>query len=201
MQRDDERRERRKKLIIGVFIAGIMILSTFGFVLNYATESGHTEKVKGIKFQENGRQVVAVIQGKTLGFSYFPSQVEHIPVDAQVVRTLTTTPTFYITSDPGDPFAKDIDNVAFFMSTVLPEVKDVYPTPGFTNATGFERPEVGCANATADVPVLYLHYGKTTGINMTGACIDASAASSYDIYRLNDKLMYLMLGVDDGTTD
>lgn len=201
MQRDDERREKRNKTIIGVFIAGIMVLSTFGFVLNYAMDNGHVEKVNGIKFQQSGQQVLAVINGKTVGFNYFPSQVQHIPVDARAASLLASTPTFYFTSDPGDPFAKEIDNVAFSMSAVLPELKEIYPVLGFTNTTGFDRPGVDCTNATDTVPVLYMHYGPSTGINVTGDCIDVAAQSSYDVYRLNDKLMYMMLGVDDDQVD
>jgi len=197
--RDDERREKRKKLIVGVVIAAIMILSTFGFVLNYATEQNKTERHNGIKYQLSGNYVVAQVNGQTLQFSHFPSQLTSLAADD--VAPLLQSPVFYITSDPQDPYAKDIDTVDYYLTTILPKVKQTYPMVAFTNATGYSRPEVGCSNATASVPVVYLHYGNSTGLTRNGYCIDASARTPNDIYTLNDKMLFIILGADDGKTN
>ncbi len=199
MRDSDERREKRKRTIIGVIIAAVMILSTFGFVLNYAGDNaGHSEEYKGIKFEQSGNTVVAKINGKLMSFNYFPSQLEYINVSSKTASLLSSTPTFFVTSDPQDVFAESIDMVSLYLTTALPEVKDVYPVAAFTNSTGFVRPEISCLNATDNVPVVHIFRSNTTSISGEGGCISVAAQSAQDVLRIGEKLTLVILGVTDG---
>ncbi len=193
----DERRQRKVKIIIGVFIVAVMVLSTFGFVLDYASTSGVTERVGGIAFRQSSNGVVARIEGVTMTFNYFPSQIRTIPAEGRIKDILRDTPALYITSDPTDPYAKDIDEVSLYLSTVLPETKQIYVAPGFTNATGYARPQITCDNATAYAPVIYFFRANQTGLSVQDNCVLAAAQVPNDVYRLNERLLLLMLGVLD----
>jgi hypothetical protein len=198
----DSKREKRSKILIGIFIAAVMILSTFGFVMEFSTTSGQSERVKGIKFDISGQTgsqaVVATVNNNVLYFSFFPSQAAAISMDKGVADLLRSSPTFYVTSSPTDTYAKNIDDVSYYLTANMPKAKDVYPVPAFTNATGYARPGVTCQNATAAFPVVHIFRGNTTEITLHDNCVEMSAYAPQDVYRLSDRLMFLLLGVTDG---
>jgi len=204
MQRmTDERRQRRNKIILSVFIALIMILSTFGFVLDYAGDGGAQQSENAqsdygpLTFKLNGQAVVTKVNGQTLQFGFFPSQLNDINVSAGV-REALHQPAFYITSDPSDPYAPAIDELALRYSEMIPVLTQGYPLLAFTNATGYSRPSISCANASATSPVLYFKYGNDTAIRYEGDCIIAEARTPTDVLALADRLIYIMMGVVSG---
>jgi len=200
MHQDDERRQRRNRIILGVGIVLIMVLSTFGIVLDQGTQSGGVERVNGIKFEAAADGVIARINGVTTTFSFLPSQVTGIPVEGDVAGALRDTVSFYMTSDPKDYFNKDIDAVVLHLQTVLPELEEVFPVPAFTNATGYTRKNITCEDATTTVPVVLFSYGNRTALIREDGCIHALATSQADVYRLGERIMLMTLGVTDVET-
>lgn len=203
MQRmTDEKRERRNKIVLSIVIALLMVLSTFGFVLDYAGGgSGQSEKAQSdygpLTFKLSGQAVVTEVKGQTLQFGFFPSQLDGINVSAGI-REALHQPAFYITSDPSDPYASAIDEMALRYSEMMPVLTQGYPLPAFTNATDYARPGITCANASVSVPVLYFKYGNDTAIRYEGGCIIAEARTPTDVLALADRLLYTTMGVASG---
>jgi len=78
-----ERKGRRNKILIGVVLAGIMLLSTAGYSLMSGDKTnGSAEKVNynGIDFLKNGDLWTANVQGNPVYFSYLPNETRQVSV-------------------------------------------------------------------------------------------------------------------------
>ncbi len=203
MQRmTDEKRERRNKIILSVVIALLMVLSTFGFVLDYAGGSnGQTERVQSdygaLTFKVSGQTVVTKVNGQTLQFGFFPNQLSSIEVGTGVKEALRQ-PTIYITSDVADPYVGPIDEMALRFSEMMPILTQGYVIPAFTNMTQYNRPAISCANASVSMPVLYFKYGNDTAVTYQDGCVIAEARTPTDLVAVADKLFFTVMGVVSG---
>ena len=183
-----------KKVLMGLFIVGIMVFSIFGFVISYG--SGQERLNYGdYKFTRTQLGVQTKINGQKVLFNFFPTQVEDIPVDDQVKKLLKETKSLSVTYDPEDEWAQAMAEIQYYLEQALPELSDVYVERGLTDSTEYELDEIQCADATEKVPVLYLSHGETTEITFDNNCIIANAQAVQELYRINDRLQYIIFGV------
>ncbi len=193
MRRDDEKKEKRNRLLIGVFIVAIMVLSTFGFVLNYS-EGGKTERVKGIKFVQLQYGVQAKIDDRNVVFNFFPSQSQQAPVAGKLA--LKDVGVISITANLDDDYIEDADAISLFLSDLL-EKRGKQIILGYTG-NGTSRPVITCDDAVPGAPVILLQSGNSTIIQVDGDCIIATAQGRADLYLEGERLALVALGVLDG---
>lgn len=186
---EEKRRQRRIRIMSWVIIA-LMVLSVGGY---YAGSDGATQRYNGIKFVSGTNSVIAKIDGVTYGFNYFPVQVEDVKTDPGVAQLLQN-PFIYITYDARSNYSEGMAQVQYYLSDVFTS-KGTYPAYGAMTNNSFNLPVVTCANATATEPVLALTESNETRISLQGTCITVAVTDYNELFRVQDKLVLLRLGV------
>ena len=192
-------RRRKKintKLLIGGFIAFIMITSMFG-VLFYGFKAPADEKIneyKGKTFKYRNRGFVTEINGQEVFFTTFPSELEDIKID-NLTKKLLQQDYFVVTYDPHSNLATEMATAQYklFEERLKPIKK--YVTRALTNSTETVLPEKTCADATEKNPVILLEYGNETIITSEENCVIAKGSSAAGIYQVSDRIVYTMTGV------
>ncbi|MBI4451166.1 hypothetical protein HY642_04280 [Candidatus Woesearchaeota archaeon] len=186
-------REKRTKMLVGAFIIAIMVLSAFGFILNY-TSPGQALTYGDYTFKLKNGQYETKVDGRRVSFNLPPQYVEDINATPGIAATLQG-PLLFVTYDPGSNFASDMAAAQLFLEEVLPALKGTTVIRGVTQ-TNSSLPVVTCANATGTVPVLSLaESNQSTQILLENNCIIAAARNGKDFVRLQDRILYLALGV------
>ena len=115
---DQERKDRRNKIIIGVVLAVVMLLSTLGYSLmsGEKTSSG-VEKASynGLDFYKQGEFWQTTISGNNFYFSYLPNETRKL----NLARTLTdyNGKTLYFT-DMGTGMEEVARNIGNFVTRI-----------------------------------------------------------------------------------
>ena len=183
-----------KKVLMGLFIVAIMIFSVFGFVLSYGSGQ-ESLKYNNYKFVRTQLGVQTKINGENILFNFYPTQVEDIPIDEDARTALKNIKSLSITYDPGSEWAQGMAEIQFYLEQALPKTKEVYVERGLTDNEGYDLKEIQCKDATETVPVLHLQQADTTEIIFDNNCILAKAQQAQELYRINDRLQYIIYGV------
>ncbi len=183
----------KPKLWMSLFIIVIMVMSTAGFVINYATGGGKV-KYNGYSFSAGKGVVSTSINGKELVLEYLPQQVEAINVSEDSINKLRSTKMVYMTSDH-DSYSDYVASAEFSMSHAIAYHLGIYSAAGFTKETNTTAPVITCGNSTSQVPVLYFRKSNETRAFTDGNCVVAEAGSAQDFIALANRLVYGMLGV------
>jgi len=183
-----------KKTLMGLFIIGIMVFSVFGFVMSYSSGQS-TLKYGDYKFTRLQQGVRTKINGERILFLFDPTQLEDISVDDQAKQKLKNLKTISVTYDPKDEWSQAMAEIQYYLENALLKHAEVFVSRGLTNSTGYDLKEIKCSDATDTVPVLYLTHGNVTEMTFDGNCIIANAAEIQELYRINDRIQYLVYGV------
>jgi len=187
----EEKRRQRRIRIVSLFIIGLMVLSVGGY---YAGSSGGTtQRYNGVKFTAGSNAVLATIEGVRYGFNYFPSQVEDVNTDAGVAALLQS-PFLYITYDADSNYSDAMAQIQYYLGDVY-NSRGTYPAFGALANNSYQLPIVTCENATAAEPVLAFRESNETSIALQDTCIVVTAESQDDLFRIQDKLVLMRLGV------
>jgi len=190
-------RKFKKEQILVYLIAFVMIGSTFG-VMFYGFSGTSTELTYG-KFtfsreQSPKNKWYTKIDGKTIYFDYFPTEVESINLSQEISNRLLNSVeidfTYYVNDTKKDVIAYS----GYDMQQQLVP-KNIYVRIGFTTKSEYNVPVITCEDATPAVPVLYLKRTNETKIYPEGNCVILEAATDLDILRLKDRILYSVLGV------
>jgi hypothetical protein len=190
-----ERREQRNKRILTWVLIVILALSAAGYYFG-AGGGDSAVRYNGITFTPSSKGVLATIHGTRYAFNYLPTQVEGIHTDPGV-GDLLKQPVLYLSYDPASNYSQSMAAVQYYLLDLLGGQYNVYVIPSVTQNESIRLPIVTCANATAAQPVLLFSEDNATRIGVNGTCITATAESEQDVYRLEDKLVFLALGVMD----
>jgi len=81
--KDLEKKQRNNRIIIGIILVGLMVISTAGYSLMSNKETTSDSKVneKGYDFYREGDIWRTTIDGVTLRFSYLPSELDNVSVE------------------------------------------------------------------------------------------------------------------------
>lgn len=188
----------RGKRWMAIFIGVIMLSSVAGFVISFNPSSqADTFRYSGLTFKQNPQGFYsAELGGKLLEFLYRPEDVADIEISPSVVSTITGSRALYITYDFNSTFSQDMALLQFELGNVLEARYGVFVQPAFTGENPLNISVVGCANATAFVPVLLLQEANSTGISAEPSspnCIVGSAPGSTGFSRVADRLKYSIL--------
>jgi hypothetical protein len=185
----------RAKLWVSLFIVFIMVMSTAGFVLNFAGNQERTVKYNGVTFKVGSQGVSTKINGQQVWFNYLPQEVEEISTEAAAVQRAKSTLMLYMTSDRNSSAADYIAQAEFGFAQIVEAQLGIYAAAGFTEQTETAAPVVTCANATVYVPVIHFKESNETRIGIKDNCIIAEAATASEFLALKDRLLYGMLAV------
>ncbi|MBI2548536.1 hypothetical protein HYW21_04255 [Candidatus Woesearchaeota archaeon] len=189
-----EKRERRLKIIVSTVIAFLMITSVIGFLYSGGTDDRYN--YNGHQFKKSGYGWSTKIDTTWANFAYYPPELESINVSAPVVPSLKDAKVVYLTFDPTSSFIGEVDQVRFDLSTKFPQWLGIFVIDATTRDDDrYTLPIVTCMNATADAPVLYLTEGNATAISQQGSCILFQASKTSDLLKLEERLLYGLLGI------
>jgi hypothetical protein len=183
------------KVLVSIFIAGIMILSTLGVILDYQTGNSNKMEYNGYKFEQMYDGVQTKINGQKYTLTYFPQQLEYINMSRGIKQILEKTEVFTITYDPESEYKDLFAAQQFNLGERLP-LMDKYVIPGVANNTGIEQiPQITCRNATPALPVIMFKEGITTNMTLKNNCITINIGNLNDADQIGDLLFYQIAGV------
>lgn len=190
------RKMKEPKVLVSLFLAGIMIFSILGFMMSYQMEDNTREiEYNGYLFEQLYDGVRTKINGETVTLTYFPEQVNDITVSEIAKITLSNGPVIAITYDSTSDYKEYFSGQQFELAENLEKIER-YIISGMTNNTGFENiPQLDCTNATASVPVILFQETNQTSITFNNNCIIANIGNRNDVYRVGDLLFYYMAGI------
>ena len=185
----------KKKTYAAVFIIGIMVLSTLGFVLGYNQDTTNAQNYQDHKFRKVGNGWTTKIGAKDLVFTYHPSQLEQIPMSLNASAILSKTKQIALTYDSNSPNLQYLADAQFDLERKFNQYANSYVTSGLTNSSQTSLPQIQCENSTISMPVILIQDGYTTEIQSNESCIIASAGAPGDTLALSERIIYTTLGV------
>lgn len=182
-------KEQQKKMIVGLFVAGIMIMSTFAFVLNYAVEGPSKIQYGDYEFRQTKQGYTTEIDGKKHTFFALPSDVDTLPISEQAEQLLNAD-MFTVIYDPNTNHSTAMAEVQFMLEQNLPGIDRA-----LTNNTGTALPQKSCEDGMDVKPVILLQHAEESKITTEGNCIKAEFMDEYDLLREEELIRYYILGV------
>jgi len=183
--------EQQKKMLVGGFIAFIMVFSIFGFVLNYSvTNTANTYEYLDHTFKATQDGYTTTIDDIEYTFYLLPSDVDSYAI-SEAAKSLLGANAYAVTYDPKAEYPELLAEAQYIFEQGL----NVKITRGLTDNNGTALPNITCADGTSDMPVIYFTQANETQITHDGACIKAQFLDQYDLLRQEELLRYLILGV------
>lgn len=186
--------DRMKKIMV-YFIGFIMVSSVFGVIfLGFGSNPGSNSlQYNGLTFVLRDNFWTVIHKDVPLSFVYAPQDVETIEFDKNAAASLKNAVEIDLTSDFNDTFAEGIALAQYQMNIVL-QPYDVFLRQGFTSKQS-NFPIITCKDSSESVPVIYFKRGNSTKLLLENSCIIAEAATSQDMIRVKDRIIYGMLGI------
>ncbi len=187
-QRREEQRQRRVRLIGGILIISLMVLSSVAFIFYYIPASQQGSKTQ-VQLTTKGNLLYGTIDGRQMQFYSYPDQSLVVPPGA--VSLLKNASTLVVLFNPNDtadlPY---IDQIRYDFTSYLP----LRPGAAVTqNSSQYPFPVANCSQATPQAPFIRIENG-TQGISVNGSCIIFTGQQT-DFLLLRDQLIYAYYGV------
>lgn len=188
----EEKKRVSKEFVWTLFIALIMVSSIIGFMWVGEEEPVFTYKDK-YKFVRRNNAFVYKQDDQEFVFRFLPYEVEELAKSVDSSRI--NKPMLYLTFNPDSELLQSIDLLRFELSNDLPKL-NIYLSQGITNESDiYNLPVVDCENASSEVPVIKLAKANTTAIAEKDGCFLFVAKNDYDLAKLKDIMLYLLLGI------
>jgi hypothetical protein len=190
LRRVEQKKERRKKFFIGLFLVAVMVMSGFGIYLSGQDAYG-TFFFNDLKFEVQDNVYVTKINDRQIYFYNPPSTLQIYNVTPIIPNVLKNAQVIVQTFDPESEELIVIDRIRFELSQLLDKQtantvikpSDIYNLPVYT-----------CVNATFEAPVIYYNVSNTTSIEYDNNCIIINA-KSLEFLKMRDLLLYHYYGV------
>ncbi len=173
-------------------LAGIMILSTLGFIIGNTNNATSAITYNGYTIEATTTGLLVTIEGQLIPFTYYPDSLLALKPSDEIVNLLKNNRVLVVTYNPAEERPELFGGAQYTLEKQLPEK---FIIRALTNASGYPLPELSCANATPLAPVLYYVSGNSTGYRYTNGCIIGEAVIAEDITRLQDALAYSTYGI------
>lgn len=94
------RKARMKKIIVGVVLISLMVVSTLGYSLIQGGSEGDNSKVNenGLEFYRQNGIWMTSINGEIFGFQYLPSEISNISIEGSYELDMYANKLLYYTS-------------------------------------------------------------------------------------------------------
>ena len=181
-------------MIFAIAIIALMSLSVIGFI-DLRNQSSTSQSFNGIDFESaDGTSWTMTIEDKEYSFAYHPLNVENINMSPEATAMLKTARAFFLVSDVNNNASEFIGKAEYDLKK-LAEERGMFAEYAFTTNNTYGKMILSCANATADLPILYFSTGNETRTEYNDGCLRLQASTPYDFLRLSDRVMYTILGV------
>ena len=184
--------ENRRKMVVGAFIAFIMIASIFVVTLDYIFSPAQGLNYNGTKFTSGGNQLFAKINGKDYSFLVYPSDLEDIEL-SPAAKELLKAQVLTVTYNPQSEMAQELASAQYYVEEQLKDVKII--DRAVLNNTGLVLSQKSCADGTASQPVIVLEMGNSSSVSVEENCINFTAFDAHDLLRMVERINYQALGV------
>lgn len=191
-QRAEEKRQKRVRMWMGVFIIGIMVLSSFAFVLVfYAPQEGTQDSLlRGYDYTVTDNALFVEFDDQTVPFYSFPDQ--SIPLDVNAMELIESADILVIAfnaSQTADlPF---LDAIRLDLATFLPGLQ--VGSSILEPSDAYNLPVGGCEQASPGIVVMRVELGSPA-VTMNGSCVILSGQQqTYLLVR--DQIIYDYRGV------
>jgi len=182
------------KVLIGIFVAGLMATSIMGFM---ATQGDNSAFVyNGQKFAQGEIGYVTQIGGKTISTFNLPDAVEDIELPRNIQDILESKSVFTITYDPNDIYSETLAVIQYNLENMMYPVFEKFAQRALTNTTDFPSMlEADCKDATAAIPVLKFMESNDTRFVLEGNCIIAEGDAAFNLQQVHDRLIFGLTGI------
>jgi hypothetical protein len=193
----EERRQRRIRVGVSVFLVFLMVFSTVGF---YFTASGTSERYNGVKLRTvaNAQGLVqgynANIDGKDVFFYTHPLDSLSIPVPDGFAAALRTSQGIVWVFDPQDNATAVFDQLRYDFSKALSSQQGAGVTRQGDGAYS-AFPIVSCSDAAPGFVFVMLESGERN-VTYEDGCFVVSGGD-YDWPLLRDRILYLSYGITE----
>ena len=195
-QRQDLKRDRRNKLLIGLIVIFLMVTSIFGLIVG---QSPASELITELEYKDYTFKIEEPFYLLTLGgneyrFYYFPTDV--LNISTEVVNIIENSYYFAFLFDPEGGDLEFVNQAVYDLTNYF-EANEKATATGITqNSTRYELPVISCDDATPQVPVLYFNVSNETSINVEQSCIILNS-NREGFLKIRDSLIYKLLGVTE----
>jgi len=190
------KRERNRKILISMIIAGILISSILGFIYGgdvNVNEFEYNINNETYYFGKSFNKYFLNINNERVYFYNLPDQID-INLSSDIINRIKNTQMFYITFNPEQKDLAYIDLARFELSNEFFK-NNIYIVNAVTiNSTIYNLPVIDCENATMFVPVIKLIVDKETNLTVDNNCI-IFQGKSLDFVKFRDLLIYKLYGV------
>jgi hypothetical protein len=178
------------KRLMGIFIVSIMVLSVFGIVISYQSNTSNQQEYNGIAFRITDQGWLAEIDGQDRVFQTHPSELQGIAVTPEAISVLQDAPSIILTyNDTSEP--ELLAQLQFYLEEGLRGT--VVTTRGTTTGSG-TLPQVTCEQATPVTPVIVLTT-NVTGISYDNGCVTTGGLVPFEMVQHADRLQYIIMGI------
>lgn len=195
------RRKKKKrfsvKVIISLLIAFILISSMLAVLLGNTSSGNPNAKLEYNNYLFSREQDYWTFEsdGHNIKVTSFPSSVENINLDDEIIQSIRSTKMVYLTSPTQGENLDYIGLSVYDLSIFLNEM-GIYPVVGISdNNKGYNLPLIDCTNATIPVPVILFNQSNQTQISKQGNCIILESSGGIEFVFLKDRLILGYLGV------
>lgn len=192
LRRAEARKERRKKIMIGIVLVFFMGTSMLGVIIG--SRGNETWKYNGFKFERYENAYVTKINKEKMGFNFLPQTVENIPITGDINSKLLA-PQIFMSFDPNAS-----GNNLLFIDTVRSNLQltlNTYIIGGITKKSDFYvLPIITCDNATPQIPVFVFNISNETSIIENNNCVILNGREQ-EFFKLRDLMIYRYFGVID----
>lgn len=181
-----------RKKVAGLFIIGIMVLSSLAFVvIDFTKSSGTSLKYGRFKFYSANNQYNVKINGKLHTFAFFPEDIEYAQLPDKA-KNLLNAEVLTITYDANSSIASNLAEAQYYFEYQLSEIKAIERAAMSEAGT---LPVRTCADATESQPVIELKQAEKSDITVNENCITVNFLDAYDLYQQTERIAYFVLGV------
>ena len=181
-----------KQTLAALFIIGVMVFSTFGFILSESTGNAQTFSYKGKSFVLTEEGLFTLINGKKVFFTSLPDRLESIAVEDSVKKLFKETPVITISYNPYSEDAELLGYAQFSFEDRSIKLGRPIVINALTNAQNFSLPEINCVNASQTSPVLIFEKSNTSSAQLKNDCVVVKYSSQQDLLEIVDKLVYIV---------
>lgn len=189
-------KRKEKKNFYVIALAVLITISMIGSIFAIVLDNYQSNNIKYGKYSfvvTNTGTYKVKVNGQFMEFTYFPSDLERIPLDSRVKEKLSNSAAFAIIFDPVES-----NQSLEFVDYVRYEIQNQVQKQVFFGITQeserYLLPVLGCDNATAAVPLILIVNSDNTSIAIdkdNENCILMNARLR-DIIAAKDRIVYSM---------
>lgn len=196
-QREEERREKRNKIVISLILVFLMVFSTIGFF--FSGSDGTTIRYNGHKIRavlsEQGfiQGYVTEVDDRQIYFLTTPEDTLSVPLPTGFADSLRNAEAIVFLFDPAGNNTEFYDQLRFDFSTAIPKPQAAALTQPSAN---YPFQVASCADTQPAYPLVLLRSGQRN-ITYEGGCYVLQGEEPYDFALLRDRIVYAYHGITE----